>query len=83
MELLKYHHAMVIHIWHNFHENPFISYKGTNLLTLRQSKSKNSCMPNDILMKHHVHHPTSYSVKFNEKQSISYRFTKMYAIKGH
>ena len=35
----------------------------SNSFKLRQSKSNNSCISKDIPVKHHVHHPTSYSVK--------------------
>ena len=44
----------------------------TNSLKLRQSESNNSYMSKDILIKLHVHHPTSYSVKFHENQFILY-----------
>ena len=44
--------------YYNFHESPFIpnkvmAQKLTNSLKLRQSKSNNSCISKDILMKLH------------------------------
>ena len=60
MKVPKYNHIMVIHIKYNVHPFHILTIDGPS-----QSKGNSSSISLGILMKLHVHHSSSYSVKFH------------------
>ena len=50
-------------------DGPFFFF----FLQFGQLKGNNSCISKDILLKLHVHHPTSYLVKYHEVRSIPFQ----------